>query len=72
VQLAEGVDDETWMYHLRRGDYTQWFREMIKDEALAKDAAAVAEAAKEDGTAAPKESRNRIKEAIETRYIAAA
>ncbi|MEO5656357.1 MAG: HAD-IIB family hydrolase, partial [Nitrospiria bacterium] len=38
VQLAQGVDDETWMHHLRRGDYSRWFREAIKDEALADEA----------------------------------
>jgi hypothetical protein len=26
-QMAEGVDDETWLYHLRRGDHSRWFRE---------------------------------------------
>jgi hydroxymethylpyrimidine pyrophosphatase-like HAD family hydrolase len=67
LQLAEGVDDETWLYHLKRGDYTQWFREIIKDEPLAQDAAKV-EA--DDGLSA-KDSRGKIKEAIETRYTAA-
>src|SRR5216683_3355973 len=27
LQLAQGVDDETWLFHLRRGDYTRWFRD---------------------------------------------
>jgi HAD superfamily hydrolase (TIGR01484 family) len=35
MQLGEGVDDQTWLYHLRNGDYERWFREMIKDEELA-------------------------------------
>jgi hypothetical protein len=26
LQLAEGVDDSTWMYHLRKGDYSSWFK----------------------------------------------
>jgi hypothetical protein len=38
LQLAEGVDDATWLHHLRRGDYSRWFRESIKDEALAVEA----------------------------------
>jgi hypothetical protein len=25
LQLAEGVDDETWMLDLRNGDYSAWF-----------------------------------------------
>jgi hydroxymethylpyrimidine pyrophosphatase-like HAD family hydrolase len=32
AQLAEGVDDETWLHHLQRRDYSRWFREAIKDE----------------------------------------
>ncbi|MDE3201500.1 MAG: HAD hydrolase family protein [Acidobacteriota bacterium] len=38
VQLAKGVDDETWMFHLRRGDYSKWFREAVKDRYLADQA----------------------------------
>jgi hydroxymethylpyrimidine pyrophosphatase-like HAD family hydrolase/energy-coupling factor transporter ATP-binding protein EcfA2 len=64
LQLAEGIDDDTWMYHLRRGDYSQWFREKIKDENLATEAARV------EGLDAvtPAESRARIKAAVEQHY----
>ena len=31
VQLADGVDDETWLHHLRAGKYSEWFRDAIKD-----------------------------------------
>ncbi|HXG13436.1 MAG TPA: HAD-IIB family hydrolase [Gemmataceae bacterium] len=41
LQLADGVDDETWTHHLRQGDYSRWFREGIKDERLAVEAEAV-------------------------------
>lgn len=34
-ELAEGVDATTWDFHLRRGDYSRWLREMIKDPELA-------------------------------------
>ncbi|MBI3804124.1 MAG: HAD-IIB family hydrolase [Nitrospirae bacterium] len=64
LQLAEGIDDETWLYHLRRGDYSRWFRQMIKDDQLAADAAGV-EAA---GDLTAKESRARIREKVEARY----
>ena len=30
LQLAEGVDEETWMHHLRQGDYSRWFRATSK------------------------------------------
>ncbi|HRK96275.1 MAG TPA: HAD family hydrolase, partial [Rhodospirillales bacterium] len=39
MQLAEGVDDETWLHHLRQGDYSRWFREAIKDQDLAREVA---------------------------------
>jgi hydroxymethylpyrimidine pyrophosphatase-like HAD family hydrolase len=68
LQLADGVDDETWLYHLKRGDYTRWFQEIIKDEPLAQDAAKV----EADDALSAKDSRCKIKEAIETRYTAPA
>ena len=37
IQIAEGVDDETWMHHLRRGDYSRWIHEAIKDDVLARE-----------------------------------
>jgi len=67
-QIAEGLDDETWLFHLRRGDYSRWFREAIKDEDLAREAAAV----EQDESLAPGESRARLREAIEARYTAPA
>jgi hydroxymethylpyrimidine pyrophosphatase-like HAD family hydrolase len=68
VTLAEGVDDETWQHHLRRQDYSRWFRDSIKDPELAADA----ERVESDSTLAPAESRARIKQAIESRYTLAA
>ena len=64
VQLAQGVDDETWLHHLRGKDYSRWFREAIKDEELAAEAALV----EEDASLPPRESRTLIKAAIERRY----
>lgn len=34
-QIAQGIDEETWTFHLRRGDYSRWMREVIKNEELA-------------------------------------
>ena len=63
LQIAEGVDDETWLYHLRQGDYAVWFRDEIKDDELAAEATAAARAAL---TAA--QSRAAIRTAVEKRY----
>lgn len=68
LQLAQGVDDETWTYHLRKRDYSAWFKTMIKDDELARQAAQV----EQDKNASPKDSREQIKEAVESRYTAPA
>ena len=64
VQIAEGVDDATWLHHLERGDYSRWFREAIKNEDLAREAAAIEQAAE----APASDSRARIRAAIDRRY----
>ena len=68
VQLADGVDDETWLYHLHRGDYSQWIRGCIKDQTLAAEVEAVEQKAWPDERA----SREAIKSAIERHYTAPA
>ena len=35
AQIAEGIDEETWLFHLHAGDYTRWFRDAVKDSYLA-------------------------------------
>src|ERR1700694_306544 len=64
AQIAQGVDDETWLFHLRKADYSRWFREVIKDP----DLAAEAEKVEKDEKLSASESRARIVEAIEQRY----
>ena len=34
-QIAEGIGEETWMFHLRRNDYSRWMRDVIKNPDLA-------------------------------------
>ena len=68
MQIAEGVDDATWLHHLQAGDYSRWFREAIKDADLA---AEVQEAEAVLQSDAPL-SRGRILSAIERRYTAPA
>jgi len=41
AQIAEGIDDETWLYHLRRHDYSTWLRSAIKDVGIADEVAAI-------------------------------
>jgi HAD superfamily hydrolase (TIGR01484 family) len=67
VQLAEGVDDQTWLHHLKRGDYSHWVREAIKDEGLADE---IAKLERSDLPTA--ESRALVKQAIERQYTSAA
>lgn len=64
MQLADGVDDATWLHHLRAGDYSRWLREAIKDRDLAREAAEVEASPQADAAA----SRERIRAAIERRY----
>jgi hypothetical protein len=40
-QIADGIDEETWLYHLHRGDYSRWFRAALKDSYLADHAARI-------------------------------
>jgi hypothetical protein len=75
LPLAEGLDDETWLYHQTRGDYSKWFREGIKDEALADEVGQNERAAmgnEREGSLGPRESREKIKAAIEQRHTAPA
>jgi hypothetical protein len=64
LQLADGVDDRTWQHHLRAEDYSRWFRDVIKNDELAAEAAKVEANSRLD----PKESRNLIREAVTRRY----
>lgn len=66
MELADGVDDDTWEFHLRRGDYARWFREEVKDEELAARADRLAGQRR----LSPSTSRRRLREAIEARYTA--
>jgi hydroxymethylpyrimidine pyrophosphatase-like HAD family hydrolase len=64
LQLADGVDDATWEFHLRRGDFSKWVRAQIKDNQLADELGAV----ESDASASPKDARAAIRAAIEARY----
>jgi hypothetical protein len=61
LQMAEGVDEETWVHHLRQNDYSSWFRDAIKDDELADEARQIE-------ARHSRESRAQIREAVEKRY----
>jgi HAD superfamily hydrolase (TIGR01484 family) len=64
MQIAEGVDDATWLYHLGRGHYSTWMAESIKDTDLA-DAVHKIE---QQGDLDAAEGRRLIRAAIEEHY----
>ena len=67
-QIAEGLDADTWEHHRRAGDYSTWFRDVIKDDGLAEEASAV----EGDASLDADESRRRVLEAVARRYTAPA
>jgi HAD superfamily hydrolase (TIGR01484 family) len=67
LQIADGVDDETWLYHLSNGDISRWFRDVIKDQELAVQAELM-----EHANMPAEASRKHIRSEIEQRYIVAA
>jgi hypothetical protein len=64
MQLGEGVDDDTWLFHLSEGDYERWFREMIRDDDLADRAKEL----RRNGDVSADESRQQIFDFIRKKY----
>ncbi len=64
LQVGLGIDDETWSFHLERGDYAEWFREKIKDEKLAVEAERIAGLSNLKAN----DTRQLIRQAIENDY----
>jgi len=67
IQMAEGVDDDTWMHHLHGKEYSNWFRNQVHDDELA-DFAAKVEDSGTDAAASKEAILHRVKE----RYTAPA
>jgi hypothetical protein len=63
-QIASGIDNETWLFHLHRGDYSQWFRKSVKDGDLADQT----EQIERRRDLQPAETRELIRSLIESRY----
>ena len=62
------MSDDTWLHHLRRGDYSTWLREAVKDEEFAAEVERVEQTPDPD----PRQTRERVRAAIESRYAAPA
>lgn len=63
LHLGDGVDDDTWQFHLRNRDYSKWLRTEVKDPELADEVAAI-----EVEDLLPAESRARIRASVDKRY----
>ncbi|TMI61293.1 MAG: HAD family phosphatase [Bacteroidetes bacterium] len=67
IQMAEGVDDDTWIYHLGKKEYSDWFRNAVHDDELA-DATEKIEEQETD----PARSKERVLNLIKEKYTAPA
>jgi hypothetical protein len=63
IRMARGVDDETWIHHLRAHDYSNWIRDVVKDDSLAAQVEEI-----ESRNCSAEETRKEIFEAIEAKY----
>jgi HAD superfamily hydrolase (TIGR01484 family) len=68
LDLADGVDEDTWLHHWKAGEISAWLRKCVKDDELADNVAAVEREAPDDAT----QSRERVRELIEAQYTAPA
>lgn len=64
VHLSRRLDDATWESHLRHNDYSAWFRDIIRDEELARETRKI----EDDRQLAPPDSRAKISSMILSRY----
>jgi len=62
LQIGDGVDDETWLFHLRNGDFARWFAAVVGDARLAERARRAADDQSLDAAA----TREAIRAAIGT------
>lgn len=63
-QIAAGIDEPTWLFHLRNNDYSRWIREAVKDPWLAEHIEPVERRA----DLSPQQTRDLIRGIISARY----
>jgi hydroxymethylpyrimidine pyrophosphatase-like HAD family hydrolase len=63
-QIAEGIDEPTWMFHLQSQDYSRWFRHAIKDDHLADEM----ERIERRVDISPEQARHLVRELVAARY----
>lgn len=63
TELAQGVDDDTWMYHLKRHDFSGWIRNSVNDDALAEQVEKI-----ENAEPDPIRSRAEITKLVQLHY----
>jgi hypothetical protein len=68
MQMADGVDDETWLHHLQAHDYSRWVRDAIKDDDMADELREI----EDQAAPAPAATRGAVRKAIERKYTAPA
>jgi hydroxymethylpyrimidine pyrophosphatase-like HAD family hydrolase len=68
TQIARGIDDETWLFHLHRGDYSNWLSHAIKDVELGE----IVRSIEKNASLSTNQTREEIIKAIEAKYTVAA
>lgn len=64
IKTANGVDDETWQFHLSNHDYSKWLREVVKDLELASEV----EVIERTQSLSAEQSRQHVVHHIEQRF----
>ncbi|TCR76701.1 HAD-IIB family hydrolase [Rhizobium sp. BK376] len=64
LTLADEVSDPVWQHHLLAGDFSAWFRNVIRDDALAEQVLDI----ERERPSVPAVSRRAIARAVEVRY----
>lgn len=64
TDLADGVDRDTWLYHWKRGDVSDWLRTCVKDDELTGQVESLEQQMPDD----PDASRRAVRDLIEAHY----